>query len=198
MAKQNRDQKWAGTAKEWEREKWTIRESHRKPSIKETVWVSAQSLQLRLTLRNHMDYSPPGSSSMGFSRQEYWSGLPCPPPGGLLKPGIKSRFPALQADSLPSEPPGKPERGSDPGKEVGEGFPEEATITLICKWWERAKTAFHAAGLWRAKALWEQWACQPWGSGSRLVRLAERAGGFVVETGWSGRRGQAHAGVRPF
>ena len=42
--------------------------------------------------------------SMGFSRQEYWSGLPCLPPGSLPSPGIKPRFPALQADSLPSEP----------------------------------------------------------------------------------------------
>ena len=46
--------------------------------------------------------------SMGFSRQEYWSGLPCPPPGGLPDPEIKPRSPALQPDSLPSEPPGKP------------------------------------------------------------------------------------------
>ena len=46
--------------------------------------------------------------SMGFSRQEYWSGLPCPPPGDLPKSGIKPRSPALQADSLPSEPQGKP------------------------------------------------------------------------------------------
>ena len=46
--------------------------------------------------------------SMGFSRQEYWSGLPCPPPGDLPNPGIKPRSPALQADSLPSESPGKP------------------------------------------------------------------------------------------
>ena len=46
--------------------------------------------------------------SMGFSRQEYWNGLPCPPPGDLPDPGIQPRSPALQADSLPSEPPGKP------------------------------------------------------------------------------------------
>ena len=45
---------------------------------------------------------------MGFSRQEYWSGLPFPSPGDLPDPGIKPRSPALQADSLPSEPPGKP------------------------------------------------------------------------------------------
>ena len=47
--------------------------------------------------------------SMGFSRQEHWSGLPSPPPGGLPNPGIECRSPGLQADSLPfSEPPGKP------------------------------------------------------------------------------------------
>ena len=45
---------------------------------------------------------------MGFSRQPYWSGVPCPPPGDLPNPGIKPRSPALQADSLLSESPGKP------------------------------------------------------------------------------------------
>ena len=40
------------------------------------------------------------SLSMGFSRQEYWSGLPFPSPGGVPDPGIKPRSPALQADSL--------------------------------------------------------------------------------------------------
>ena len=43
----------------------------------------------------------------GFSRQKYWSGLPCPPPGDLPKPGIKPRSPTLQVDTLPSEPLGK-------------------------------------------------------------------------------------------
>ena len=46
--------------------------------------------------------------SVEFSRPEYWSGLLCPPPGDLPDPGIGPRSPALQADSLPSEPPGKP------------------------------------------------------------------------------------------
>ena len=45
---------------------------------------------------------------MEFSRQEYWSGLPCPSPGDLPDPGIEPVSPALQADSLPSEPPGSP------------------------------------------------------------------------------------------
>ena len=49
--------------------------------------------------------------SMGFSRQEYWSGLPYPPPGYLPDPGMEPATPAspaLQADSFPTEPPGKP------------------------------------------------------------------------------------------
>ena len=45
--------------------------------------------------------------SMGFSRQEYWSGLPFPSPGDLPSPGIEPGSPTLQADALPSEPPGK-------------------------------------------------------------------------------------------
>ena len=47
-------------------------------------------------------------SPMEFSRQEYWSGLPFPSPGHLPDPGIEPGSPALQTDSLPSEPPGKP------------------------------------------------------------------------------------------
>ena len=46
--------------------------------------------------------------SMGFSRQEYWSGLPFPSTGDLPDPGIEPGSPALQTDALPSEPPGKP------------------------------------------------------------------------------------------
>ena len=46
--------------------------------------------------------------SMGFSRQEYWSGLPFPSPGDLPDPGIEPGSPALQADSLPTELRGKP------------------------------------------------------------------------------------------
>jgi len=45
---------------------------------------------------------------MEFSRREYWSGLPSPSPGDLPDPGIEPGSPALQADALPSESPGKP------------------------------------------------------------------------------------------
>ena len=59
------------------------------------------------TLCNPMDYSPPDSSVKGiFFRQEFWSRLPCPLQRCLPDPGIKPGSPALQADSLPSEPPG--------------------------------------------------------------------------------------------
>ena len=54
------------------------------------------------SLQPHGSFCP-----QGFSRQEYWSGLPCPPPRDLPNPGIEPRSPSLHADSLPSEPPGK-------------------------------------------------------------------------------------------
>ena len=46
--------------------------------------------------------------SMGFSRQGFWNGLPCPPPGDLPHSGTEPRSPELQVDSLPSEPPETP------------------------------------------------------------------------------------------
>ena len=57
---------------------------------------------------------------MAFPRQENWSGLPFPPPGDLPDPGVEFWFPALQADSLPSEPPGKaPETPKSAAKYCG-------------------------------------------------------------------------------
>ena len=61
-----------------------------------------------LTLCDSMYYSLLGFSVHGFSRQEYWSGLPCPSPGDLPNPVIEPGSPALQENSLLSEPPGKP------------------------------------------------------------------------------------------
>ena len=57
------------------------------------------------------------SSDLGFSRQEYWSGLPFPSPGDIPDPGIKPRSPALEADALTSEPPEKPLPGGVSYKE---------------------------------------------------------------------------------
>ena len=62
------------------------------------------------TLCDPVDGSLPGFSTMGLSRQEYWSGLPCPPPGDLPNPGMELTSlmsPALEAGSLPLAPPGK-------------------------------------------------------------------------------------------
>ena len=56
-----------------------------------------------------VDRSPQAPLCMGSSRQKYCSGLPVPPPGDLPDPGIKPRSPAWQAESLPAEPPGKPQ-----------------------------------------------------------------------------------------
>ena len=61
-----------------------------------------KSFQLKVTPWTVAHQAPP---SMEFSRQEYWSGLPFPSPGDLPNPGIEPGSPALQADTLPSEPP---------------------------------------------------------------------------------------------
>ena len=67
----------------------------------------SEDAQLCLTLCDPMDcIAYQALQSMEFSRQEYWSGLPFLSPGNLPNPGIEPRSPALQADALPSEPPG--------------------------------------------------------------------------------------------
>ena len=74
---------------------------------------------------------------MGFSRQEYWSGLPCPPPGDPLNPGIKPRSPPLQADSLPSETPGKPKNTGKVSLSLLQGIflMQESNWGLLhCRW----------------------------------------------------------------
>ena len=74
-------------------------------SVLELCVLIAQSCP---TLDNNMDYSQQAPMSMEFSRQEYWSGLPFSSSGDLPHPGIEPRPPTLQAESSPSEPPGKP------------------------------------------------------------------------------------------
>ena len=72
------------------------------------MYVCAQLLQLGPTLCDRMTVDHQAPLSMGFSRQEYWSGLPCPPLGDRPNPGIEFMPPTLQVDSSPTEPPGKP------------------------------------------------------------------------------------------
>ena len=61
---------------------------------------SLSHVQIFVTLWTVAHQAP---QSMGFSREEYWSGLPFPSPGDLPNPGIKPRSPALQSDALPSD-----------------------------------------------------------------------------------------------
>ena len=88
---------------------------HRSPTqgiIKREIIVlwgdfSNYSFQWKLLSRVQLFATPWTIQSMDFFRPEYWSGLPFSSPGDLPNPGIESRSPTLQADSLPAEPPGK-------------------------------------------------------------------------------------------
>ena len=73
-------------------ESWTVKK------------VESEVAQSCPTLCDPMDYPYQAPQSMGFSRQELWSGLPFPSPGNLPNPGMEPRSPALQVDSLPSDP----------------------------------------------------------------------------------------------
>ena len=73
--------------------------------------------------------------SMEFSKKEYWSGLPFPSPGDLSDPGIKPRSPALQADALPSELPGKLQH-------------PYSTVTFDDIWFNISNFAIRGKSLW--------------------------------------------------
>ena len=72
------------------------------------VCVHAQFLSCARLFATPWTVARQAPLSMGSSREEYWSGLPFPSPRDLPDPGIKSRSPALQVDSLSSGPTGKP------------------------------------------------------------------------------------------
>ena len=71
--------------------------------LKHTIKVKSESEVTQCPTRWTVAHQAP--PSMGFSRQEHWSGLPFPSPGDLPDPGIKPRSPSLHADTLTSEPP---------------------------------------------------------------------------------------------
>ena len=73
-----------------------------------TIHIESQSLSRVRLFATPWSIAHQAPLSMGFSREEYWSGLPFPSPGDLPNPGIEPRSPALQAYALTSEPPGKP------------------------------------------------------------------------------------------
>ena len=87
------------------------------PSPAAVIWEVKRSevktfsrVRLFVTAWTGAYQAPP---SMGFSRQECWSGFPFPSPGDLPDPGIEPGSPTLQADALPSEPPGNPQCNTD-------------------------------------------------------------------------------------
>ena len=72
-----------------------------------TLWTVCETRSVMFDSATPWTVACQAPLSMEFSRQEYWSGLPFPFPGDLPDLGIEPRSPALQADSLPSESPGK-------------------------------------------------------------------------------------------
>ena len=72
------------------------------------LWMNNVCVQLCPALVTPWTVACQAPLSIGFSRQEYWSGLSFPPPGNFPNPGIEPRSPTLQVDSLQSEPAGKP------------------------------------------------------------------------------------------
>ena len=79
---------------------------HGQRSLMGYMQSSGLVTQLYPNICNLVDSTCQAPLSMWFPRQEYWSGLPFPSPGDLSDPGIEPQFPALQTDSLPTEPPG--------------------------------------------------------------------------------------------
>ena len=88
---------YCGNTQRWKQPRWKERKKWRR-SVMSDVWLFVTPWTVA--------YQAP--LSMGFSRQEFWSGLPFPSPGDLPDPGIEPWSPSLQAGVLPSEPPGSP------------------------------------------------------------------------------------------
>ena len=86
---------------------WRIPQTE-KPGSPHQSESESEVAQSCLTLCDLWTVAHQAPPSTGFSRQEYWSGLPFPSPGDLPYPGIEPRSPTLQADTLTSVPPGKP------------------------------------------------------------------------------------------
>ena len=102
--------------------------------------------------------------STGFSRQEYWSGLPFPSPGCLPNPGIEAMFPTLQADSLPSEPPRNPYMQSTSWKMLDwmnykQEWRETYQQPQICRWCHSngGKQRGTKEPLYEGETEWKSW-----------------------------------------
>ena len=117
--------------------------------------------------------------SMGFSRQEYWSGLPFPSPGDLLDPGIQPGSPALQADSLLHELQGSPMmmEGANKPRNSGNFCAQSFSCVWLCDPMDCSPPGSSVRGIYQARVLeWvsifssrrssgpKNWTCISWGS----------------------------------
>ena len=119
---------------------------------------------------------------MGFSRQEYWSGLPCPPPGDFSNPGIKPRSPALQVDSLSSEPPRKPYK-TILDVSVSVKIPRESKW---CTYIRLEESSFTKGYFERANSV----------RGTEQFSRVSKVRGAVTTSGPKGIRSVSHCGIR--
>ena len=93
-----------------------------------------------------------------FSSQEHWSGLPCPPPGDLPNPGIEPRSSTLQADCLPSESLGKPNKNESTGE-----FLWMIKLFCILLWWRLPESRYMLKFYWIPTDCTFYWLCSPKG-----------------------------------
>ena len=105
---------------------------HLDPILFESESVSSSVLSNSLRLSWTIAHQAP--LSMEFSRQEFWSELSFPPPGDLPDPGIEPGSPVLQADSLLSEPPGKPQRNYRMTYASVDSMDCSLPARLLCPW----------------------------------------------------------------
>ena len=133
--------------------------------------VPVQLLQSCWTLRPQ-GLASQATLSMGFSRQEYWSGLSCPPPGDLPNPGIEPTFPvapALQVDSFTAEPHRKPKHPPAAAKSL-QSCPTPLLLLLLLSHFSRVRlcatpqTAAHQAPLSLGFSRQEHWSGLPFPS----------------------------------
>ena len=128
------------------------------PTMQEKVKVKSLScVQLFATPWTVAYQAPP---SMGFSRQECWSGLPFPSPGDLPNPGIEPGSPALQADTLPSEPPMQETRIQSLGQEnpLEKGMAMHSSILAWRTPWTEESGRLQSMG---SQRVGHNWAAEP-------------------------------------
>ena len=124
---------------------------------------------------------------MGFSRHEYWSGLPRRSPGDLPNPGMEPRSPAVQVDSLPTVPPGKPMNSRVDRLSLLQGNSQLKNQTRVsciaggffASWttWEALKVSFEVQSLSRVQLFVTQWT---------VAYHAPLSIGFSRQEYWSG------------